>query len=243
MEIKRFFIDSSAFDGENFTITGEEFYHMTKVLRHKVGFKIIVCLNDGYDYYATITSINKDSVIAHLDEIVFNEAKTKCLVTLMQALPKGDKFDFICQKCVELGVGNIIPFTSHNTNETNVNYSRAMRIMLEACKQCGRSRISHIDELTTFDGIVKLTTDYDLVLMAYEHESVAVLGNHMNSIESANNIAIIIGSEGGFTEEEYNTLKSKGVKTFSLGKRILRAETASIVACSLLMYLKGEMNL
>ena len=243
MEIKRFFLDNSAFDGEKFVITGEECYHMIKVLRHKVGYRIIVCLNDGYDYYSTIASIEKDRVIAYLDEKVSNDTKTKCNVTLLQALPKGDKFDFICQKCVELGVLNIVPFLSHNTNETKVNYDRCQRIMLEACKQCGRSRISHIGDLTDFVGILSKLDEFDLVLMAYENESKLILRDHIEDIKSANNIAIIIGSEGGFTDEEYNLLKGKNVRTFSLGKRILRAETASIVAISLLMYEKGELNL
>ena len=243
MEIKRFFLDKSAFDGSKFVITGEEYYHMTKVLRHKVGYKIIVCLNDGFDYYSTITRIDKDSLIATLDKRVDNDTRTRSNVTLMQALPKGDKFDFICQKAVELGVSRVVPFMSHNTNEDKVNHARCRRIMLEACKQCGRSCISHVDDVTTFDGVFDMLDDYDAVFMAYENEREHVLGDYIDVLDSADNIAVIVGSEGGFTEDEYKTLRDRGVHTFSLGKRILRAETASIVAVSLVMYLKGEMNI
>ena len=243
MEIKRFFLDKSTFDGEKFVITGDEFYHMTKVLRHKVGYKIIVCLNDGIDYYSTITEIGKDSAVAMLDERVDNDTKTKCELTLFQALPKGDKIDFISQKCVELGVDYIVPFTSHNTNEDKVNYNRCMRIMLEACKQCGRSRISHLEQLVDFDSMYSMLKDYDIVLMAYEGETMHNLGDYASELAKANRIAVIVGSEGGFTTDEYEAYKKAGARTFSLGKRILRAETASIVAVSLVMYLKGEMNI
>lgn len=243
MEIKRFFLDKNSFDGEKFVFDGDEFVHMTKVLRHKVGYKIIVCLNDGKDYHATLTDIKKDHAIARLDSIVLNDSATKCDFTLFQALPKGDKFDFIAQKAVELGVNNIVPFVSEYTNEKVINHNRCMRIMQEASKQCGRSNVASLSDITNIDGIIERVKDYDLVLMAYENENEKAIGDYLIDIEKADNIAVIIGSEGGFSKEEYLKFGESGVKTFSLGKRILRCETASIVALSLAMYLKGEMNI
>lgn len=243
MEIKRFFLDKNSFDGDRFVISGDEFVHMTKVLRHKVGYKIIVCLNDGKDYHATVTAIEKDHAIARLDSIVLNDTATVCEFTLFQALPKGDKFDFIAQKAVELGVDKIVPFVSDYTNEKLINHNRCMRIMQEASKQCGRSNVASLFDITNIDGIIERVKDYGLALMAYEGETENTIGDYLFEIEKADSIAVIIGSEGGFSKEEYVKLKDSGVRPFSLGKRILRCETASIVALSLAMYLRGEMNI
>ncbi|MDE7337511.1 MAG: 16S rRNA (uracil(1498)-N(3))-methyltransferase, partial [Clostridia bacterium] len=147
MEIKRFFAEKEDYDGNNIKIYGEEFAHMTKVLRHKVGYKIIVNLDDGKDYECTLTEIKPDCAVAKVDSIKENECKTKAEVTLFQALPKGDKFDFIVQKCVELGVEKIVPFLSRYTNESKFNIVRSRKIAIEACKQCGRSRKAEVAEL------------------------------------------------------------------------------------------------
>jgi len=243
MEIKRFFLDKRFFDGEKFDIVGDEFIHMTKVLRHKVGYKIVVCLGDGKDYNATVTDIGRDGAVARLDSVVENNSATECGFTLFQALPKGDKFDFIAQKAVELGVKNIVPFLSEHTNEKDVNRNRCMRIMQEASKQCKRAELASLDEVTDIDGLIEATASYDIMLMAYENEKERVIGDYAKEIESAERIAVIVGSEGGFSESEYLKLKDAGVKTFSLGKRILRCETASVVAVSLAMYLRGEMKI
>lgn len=243
MDIRRFFIDKSAFDGNTFRISGDEYLHMTKVLRYKVGYKVILCLNDGYDYYSTITEIAKDYLIARLDDKINNDTRTISDITLIQAVPKGDKFDFIAQKSVELGVETIQPFISRYCNEKSINYDRCMRIMLEACKQCGRSRISELKDVISFADVVSSLNNYDAVFMAYENEREKNLNDYSDVVENAHKIAVIVGSEGGFADEEYQILKEKGVKTFSLGKRILRAETASVVAVSLIMFLKGEMNI
>ncbi|MDE5990688.1 MAG: 16S rRNA (uracil(1498)-N(3))-methyltransferase [Clostridia bacterium] len=241
MEIKRFFANSQDNDGSNIKIYGEEFTHMTKVLRHKVGYKIIVNLDDGKDYNCTLTEINSDFAIARIDSITENECRAKASVTLFQALPKGDKIDLIAQKCVELGVENIIPFTSRYTNESKFNHTRCQRIALEACKQCGRSRKAEIGELTDFDGLLNTLKDYDVIIMPYENSKVGKIGQVVG-LESGKKIALIIGSEGGFCEEEVEKVRKLGGEIISLGKRILRCETASIVAVSLVMYELGELQ-
>ena len=241
MEIKRFFANSDDFDGSNIKIYGEEFNHMTKVLRHKVGYKIVVNLDDGKDYNCTLTQISPDYAVANVDSITENECKAKASVTLFQALPKGDKFDLIVQKCVELGVENITPFLSRYTNESKFNLARSQRIALEACKQCGRSRKAQIGELTDFDGLLDSLKGYDVIIMPYENAKVGKIGN-VKGLESEKKIALIIGSEGGFCQEEVDKVKAMGGEIVSLGKRILRCETASIVAASLIMYELGELQ-
>lgn len=241
MEIKRFFANIQDFDGRSITIYGEEFLHMTKALRHKVGYKIIVSLDDGKDYYCSLAQIGKDFARADVEKTVENECKTKVGVTLFQALPKGDKLDLITQKCVELGVERIVPFLSRYTTENKFNRARLERIALEACKQCGRSRKAEIGELVEFDQVLEMFRDFDLVIMPYERATSGSLGD-IKQLENAKSIALIIGSEGGFCEQEVQKVQGVGGRIVSLGKRILRCETASIVGVGIVMYLLGELG-
>ena len=138
MEIRRFFADASDVCGDEVTIGGDEFVHMTKVLRHKPGYKIVVCPGDGSELDCTLTSIGADSALAHIDGRRRGAAELPYRVTLFQALPKGDKLSYIVQKCVELGAARIVPFLSERTEETKFNRPRMERVAIEACKQCGR---------------------------------------------------------------------------------------------------------
>ncbi|MDE7348311.1 MAG: 16S rRNA (uracil(1498)-N(3))-methyltransferase, partial [Clostridia bacterium] len=208
MEIKRFFADLKDFDGRYILVSGEEYTHMSKVLRHKVGYRIIVNLDDGKDYHCTITEMNKDYAKVEVDEIVDNECKASASVTLFQALPKGDKLDLITQKCVELGVEKIVPFLSQFTNENKFNLQRLNRIALEACKQCGRARSAQVGELVDFDGLLSALEEYDTIILPYEHAKVGKISD-VRGLEKGKKIALIIGSEGGFAQEEVDKIVAK----------------------------------
>ena len=241
MEIKRFFENAENFDGRYIVVDGEEYTHMSKVLRHKVGYQIIVNLDDGKDYYCIIREMSKDYAKAEVTDIVANECKASASVTLFQALPKGDKLDLIAQKCVELGVEKIIPFLSQYTNETKFNLPRLNRIALEACKQCGRARSAQIGDLVDFDGLLAMLDEYDVVILPYEHAKVGRL-SAVHGLEKGKKIALIIGSEGGFAQEEVDKIVEKRGQVVSLGKRILRCETAAIITSALIMYEMGDLQ-
>lgn len=241
MEIKRFFADKSDYSDGKIVISGEEFLHLTKVLRYKTGYKAIVNLDDENDYIGTLEGIYKDYAVIKVDEIKQNPCKTRAEVTLFQALPKGDKLDYIVQKCVELGVKKIAPFTSAYTNETKFNLTRQNRIALEACKQCGRSLKCEVLPLASFEEILKELSGYDTVIMPYEHATRGSMAK-VKGIEAGKKIALIIGSEGGFATEEVEAAKEKGAQIVSLGKRILRCETAAVIAAGLVMYELGELK-
>ena len=241
MEIKRFFANANNFDGRYIIIDGEEYTHMSKVLRHKVGYQIIVNLDDGKDYNCTIKEMNKDYAKAEVNEIVDNECKASASVTLFQALPKGDKLDLITQKCVELGVEKIVPFLSRYTNETKFNLQRLSRIALEACKQCGRARRPQVGDLVDFDGLLNMLDEYDTVILPYEHAKVGKI-SAVQGLESGKKIALIIGSEGGFAPEEAESIAAKRGQIVSLGKRILRCETAAIITSAIIMYELGDLQ-
>lgn len=238
MEIRRFFVNQSDISAGKITLTGDEFLHMSKVLRYKVGYKAIVCADDGVEHLCSIESINKDFAILSIEESHIQDTK-KCKVTLYAGLLKNNKLDFAIQKAVELGIDEIVPFVSRNTVENKISIERANKICLESAKQCGSAYLTKVLPLKTFDEVIKDFDKFDNVLFAYEDEK-------KHRIKDANlnvkNIAIVVGSEGGFTQEECKLAHDNGAEIVTLGKRILRAETASIVSCTLLLDSLGELD-
>ncbi len=241
MDIKRFFVSPSDKCEDEIFICGEELLHLTKVLRYKVGYKAVVCMGDGLDYMCTITSIDKSQAVAHIDEVIVNESMPKVQIVLCQALPKGDKLDFIVQKAVELGVSEILPFRSQFVAESKFNSDRLSRISVEASKQCGRAEKVKVDDLLEFDEMLCKIKDCDTIILPYENATCGKIGE-VKGLDKASKIAIIVGSEGGFDQSEVDKAKSIGAQVVSLGKRILRCETATIVATSLVLYEKGELS-
>lgn len=241
MEIKRFFVDPNSIHNGTVEITGDELYHMGKVLRCKVGYKIIVCDNSGKDYLCTITEISKDIAYANVDDTTINDSELDHYITLFQALPKGDKLDLITQKMVELGVKKLIPFTSRYTNESKFNQHRLEKISLEACKQCGRATICEVGGLIDIEDMYSQLSDYDLVIFPYENAEKGAI-DLIDNIEDNHSIAIVIGSEGGFHESEAQRVVEAGGISVSLGKRILRCETAAIVATALTINALGGLS-
>ena len=242
MEIRRFFVPNEAAYDNYITIDGDQFVHMTKVLRYKVGYQLILCLDDGVDYYCTIMEIGKKSAKARIDLVEKNNAVPYTKITLYQALPKGDKIDLITQKCTELGIYAIKPFLSQYTNETKFNKQRIEKIGMEACKQCGRGKLPIIGELCNFDEMLEDAMKNDILIMPYENAQFGKISSIRN-LKQAKTIGIIIGSEGGFSEEEVKKAKKLAkAKIVSLGNRILRCETAAIVANTLVMYEIGELS-
>ncbi len=231
MEIRRFFVNKSDICGNVVTVRGDEFIHLTKVLRYKVGYKATVCANDGIERLCTVNSIEKDFAVLSVDEIRVADRKSVSL-TLYAGLLKNNKLDFAIQKAVELGVDRIIPFTSSNCAENRFSVERANKIALEAAKQCGSAYLSEVKELTDIEEVIRSIPDYDEVLFAYEDEKSNAL---TDALSQGKNIAVIIGPEGGFQSVEAEKISSAGAKTVTLGRRILRAETASIVACALIL--------
>ena len=238
MEIRRFFVSKNAISNGKITVTGDEFLHMTKVLRYKVGFQAIVCANDGVENHCTIEEIGKDYALLNIDKSVIVDRKNVSL-TLYAGLLKNNKLDFVIQKAVELGVDKVVPFVSSNSAEMKFSRERGERIALEAAKQCGSAYLSKVGELESFKQVLDDLKAFDTVLFAYE-------GEKQNNIKTSNlngsNIALIVGSEGGFKSEEADEAKVKGAHIVTLGRRILRAETASIVLATLTLDKLGELD-
>ena len=241
MEIRRFFVPQEDVCGNKIYVRDEEFVHMTKVLRQKKGYRVVVCCGDGKDYEGVISAICGDYAVVDVDNVKDNDSDPVADITLFQALPKGDKMSLIVQKCTELGASRIQPFLSEFTEEEKFNRERMQRVAKEACKQCGRSLSCEVEPLISFDDAVTLFADYDCVIMPYENATCGKIGD-VKGLGGARRIAVVIGSEGGFSPEETEAAKAVGAQIVSLGRRILRCETAGLVAITLIAYERGELE-
>ena len=247
--MRRFYIKTDkAYEFEQeIVVSGEEFNHIVNVLRYNEGDKLIVIDGCGSEYYSVIEKINKKDLVLKIENILDSKSETKANVTVFQALVKGDKFELIIQKLTELGVKKLVPFSSNfcQVKPNTTRLDRLEKISIEALKQCGRAKKVEIDTIKSLNEVLNLLKEYDKVIFAYENETTSLenkdLLNEKN--EPYKKVAIIIGSEGGFSEDESNKIRSlTNVKCVSLGNRILRAETASISLTSVVMFLLGEWN-
>lgn len=238
MEIKRFYGSGDPAAGTLY-IEGEELYHLAKVLRYKPGYKAIVCTGDGYDYLCTLQEIGNDAAALKVEEKTPCEGDPQFEVRLFQSQPKSAKADFIVQKAVELGASEIIFFTSRYSAEEKFNLRRAEKIAAEACKQCGRSRLVPVTFVQGFEEALNMCTA-ERVVMPYER---AERGSMHAALEGSRaDVDLIIGSEGGFCKEEAELAAARGARLISLGKRILRCETAAAVALALVQYERGQLG-
>ena len=241
----KFFISKNQIDGEIISIFGEDAHHISRSLRMTVGESIIVSDEDALEYDCVLESFLDGCVKARIVDKKKSVAESCVRVHLYQALPKGEKLDLIIQKSVECGAFDVTPFESERCiakakgdNESRKTERRS-KIALEAAKQCGRGIIPAIHPTINFKQMLEEAMHSDVCLFCYEGERTAPLGKVLKKLRTEkqiHDISIIIGSEGGFSPSEANLAKEAGAIMIGLGKRILRAETAAILALSCLVY-------
>ena len=232
----RFFIDSLV--GGKFTVTGEQAKHIEKSLRMKIGETLILC-HDMMDYECEITGFSPDGVAVRLLKSQKNENEPNVRVTLYQALPKGDKLDTVIMKAVELGVHEICPILSERSvsrpdEKSALNKVRRWRkIAEEAAMQSQRGIIPAVSEILGFDEALKKFCSHELCIVFYEGG-----GESLREIlkTRAADIAVFIGPEGGIGKAEIARFMDGQAVTATLGKRILRTETAPVTALSIIMF-------
>ncbi|MEG1806004.1 MAG: 16S rRNA (uracil(1498)-N(3))-methyltransferase [Clostridia bacterium] len=244
MEKRRFYIDKDAIIGDKATLYDDERNHLVNVLRMNIGDEAILVCGDGFDYVAKVILIEKQYVLLEIISKDANSAEPKKRLDVFQGVAKGEKMDLITQKLTELGARALIPFVSTFTvaKENTVKLDRLNKITREAIKQCKRSNCLIVEEAVQFDEMLSRIGDYDLVIFAYEKEVDGNLNSFFTNLDTINKVAIIVGAEGGFSEEEAEKIVRAGAKIVTLGKRILRCETAAIVLSALVMYEMKEMN-
>lgn len=227
-------------------ITGEDARHIALSLRMQPGERATVCNARGNDYQCEIVSVTPEQVTLRVCEVVPSAGEPRARVTLYQAMPKADKLELIVQKSVELGVARIVPMLTErcvsrpDEKSMRKKCERYNRIALEAAKQCGRGRVPEVETLIGFDEALKrIQNAAGLGIFFYENANNSLSGALANGVPDE--IAILIGSEGGFTPEEAARARQAGLLELSLGSRILRCETAPLAALTAILYATGEM--
>lgn len=241
----RFFANLSQINDNSIVINGEDAKHIGVVLRMKKNDKLIVCDGQNTDYSCIIKDISKDLIQLEILEKERNSIEPKIKIKLYQSIPKIDKMEFIIQKCIEVGVDEIIPTVTERTivkidkNKINSKYERWNKIAESASKQCMRGKIPKISKPISFLEALNKSKSTDLALIPYEYEKLNKLRLSLQDFVG-NSISIFIGPEGGFTESEIKLAKQNNLIPITLGKRILRTETAGLVTISNILYELGD---
>ena len=232
--MKRFF---GRKENDNIIIENDEFLHLKKVLRLNEGDQVIASINDENDYYCTIAKINKNDCVLIVDNVEKCPALPNKNITLFQMMPKKDYFDAILPKSIELGVSEIVPFSSAYTQNKIFKRERIQTQIQTACKQCERSKLPIVSDIIPFKQMLERLKDFDVVIFAYENEEKPF---NAEILQGKQSIAVIIGNEAGFSQEEANSIQAQGVQSISLGKRILRCDTAVVATLALVSVLSGN---
>lgn len=237
---RRFFIEKLNDGCTETWLEGEEFVHAKTVLRVEEGAEIVLLDGSGKEYSAIVAKIEKRRLLAHITGATDGEREPKTEIYLLCGALKGDKTELVVQKATELGVSKIGVFSSEYCsaymNENKLE--RLNKVAREAAKQCLRSRAPSVEYFSDFSAALKSAESYKNKLFACEFLS----NPDGDMAELSGSTALVVGSEGGFTEGEFALAQSLGFKGISLGKRILRAETAAFAMCALAAFALGELK-
>lgn len=239
----RFYVTSEDIKDNIITILGSDVNHIRNVLRMRKGDELVICNGQGKDYYCIINSVSAESVTAWINSSALSDRELSIKITLFQGLPKADKLELIIQKAVELGVHEIIPvMTARSIIKLDDKKREAMKlkrwqIIAEgAAKQSGRAIIPKIGAVTDYKTAINLAGAMDMAIIPYENtrgmESTRAV---MSRLKGCNTIGVIIGPEGGFEEREISLAEACGAIPVSLGRRILRTETAGLAVLSMML--------
>lgn len=245
----QFFVDPAQIDGHTVTITGTDVNHIKNVLRMKSGEEIAVSNGmDNREYRCAIESLKEDRIVCRLLFVKEDGLELPARIFLFQGLPKADKMEFIIQKAVELGVFEVIPVVTKRTvvkldaKKAAAKRTRWNAIAEAAAKQSKRRIIPGVAECMGFKQAVEYAAKMELKLIPYElSDGMETTKRLIESIRAGWDVAVFIGPEGGFAEEEIALAQEAGILPITLGKRILRTETAGMTVLSWLMYqLEGQ---
>ena len=243
-----FFVTKDKIENDLVRIDGGDFNHIKNVLRMKKGETFLISV-ENKSHLCQVENFTESEVVATIIERDYMDTSLPVEIHLFQALPKADKLELIIQKAVELGAEKVFPVQTEHCvvqiegKKIKSKLERWNAISESAAKQCKRAFVPKVNEPLSFKEMTEIVNTYDLFLVAYENEQGSLsTKTALDKIKKGMRIAVLIGSEGGLSQREVGALKDKGATVISLGKRILRAETAAISALSILM-MHAEMNL
>lgn len=242
-----FFVNDSSRNGDYYYITDGDFNHIKNVLRMKAGDKFLVSLNGKSDL-CVLDELTGDTAIAKIEEENYQDTSLSVKLYLFQGLPKSDKMELVIQKAVELGAEGIIPVEMSRCvvkveeKKKKSKQARWQAISESAAKQSKRTVIPTVYDITSYKNALKMAEEMDLFIVPYESkDGMEATKKALSQMKSGMKVGILIGPEGGFDEKEIDLAQEMGGIIVSLGKRILRTETAAITALSMCM-LYAEMN-
>lgn len=238
---KRFFCENLNYPAETTAVLeGEEFTHAKTVLRVEEGAEIVLLDGSGKEYSAIVAKIEKHRLTAHITGAICGDKEPKTQIYLLCGALKGDKTELIVQKATELGASRIGVFSSEfcsaYMNENKLE--RLKKVAREAAKQCLRSRAPEIEYFGDLKSALLSAENYTNKLFACEFLN----NSYADMSQLSGSTAVVVGSEGGFSEAEFSLAQTLGYAGISLGKRILRAETAAITVCALTAFALGELK-
>jgi len=245
--MSRFYVPQPRIEKGMLKIEGDEVKHIRKVLRLKAGDEIIVFDGLGKEFEGAIVEEGLSSILIKIQNIFSSKRDSPLEVTLAQSLLKGEKMDYLIQKATELGVKEIIPFFSSRSvpllekSKKLKRHHRWEKIAIEASKQCGRGVVPKIESLQDYSDMLQTASPDTLRLILWEKEGIK-LKEILERLKEKKKIFFIIGPEGGFSQLEVDEAKKTGFIPVTLGRRILRAETASLCFLSILQYEKGDIG-
>ncbi len=248
--MRRFYLDQSKMKGKDVILSGQDARHLRDVLRLKPGDRVCLFDGTGHEYLAEIGETLKDEVSLTLLDHLAYESESPVQITLVQAFLKDGKMDTLVRQVSELGIGRWLPFLAARSvarpdgERLKSRKERWIKIVREALKQCGRSRLPEISDTVSFKEAISMVSDCDVKILFWE-KSDTPLSDMVQDLRSTNadcrSVCLCLGPEGGFVDAEVEEAVNQGFRTLSLGPRILKADTASVAACVLAQYLFGDM--
>ncbi|KEO83794.1 16S rRNA (uracil(1498)-N(3))-methyltransferase [Tumebacillus flagellatus] len=246
--MQRYFVQPDAIADGRVTITGDDVKHIVRVMRMEAGEEVIVCDGLGRAFRVELTDLGDSSVEANIVEELAQSPEPAVKITLAQGLPKGDKMELIVQKGTEVGIARFLPVdmarcvVQYDAKKEAKRRERWQKIAKEAAEQAHRNLIPSIGEPMSFKQVMSSLDGFDLVVVPYEGEKARSLREVLADAPDARHICVLIGPEGGIADAEIETALSKGALPVTLGPRILRTETAGLVAATCIYYHYGEMG-
>ncbi|HIJ55416.1 MAG TPA: 16S rRNA (uracil(1498)-N(3))-methyltransferase [Deltaproteobacteria bacterium] len=246
--MRRFYIRPEALNQKIGLISGSDAKHVVKVLRLKERDRLLLFDGNGFDYEAEIVRLSPEKAEVNILRKFPSKSEPVVHITVAQALLKDRKMDDIIRQITELGIFRWIPFPAHrsvsrlDSLRLSSRIERWERIAKESLKQCGRSKIPAIIPVDSFEAMLSLSENSEMKIIFWENETAALTDFKALHERPVQQIFIGIGPEGGFTEEEIERAAACGFQTLSLGPRILKSDTATVAACTLMQYLYGDLG-
>ncbi|MCL4245337.1 MAG: 16S rRNA (uracil(1498)-N(3))-methyltransferase [Candidatus Dadabacteria bacterium] len=229
-------------EDEKAVIGGADYRHMVKALRLGVGDEVTLFGGDSREYTGVISSVGSRELIVDITGSRLIAADPVIDITILQGLPKGEKMDYIVEKATELGAARIVPVVTERSQVRKTEkHRRWERIALEASKQCGRTKPTLIENTLEFKEALLFKNESDLAIILHTESSLGIKEFLRNTLQGAKNIIVLIGPEGGFSQNEVLLAIEMGFTSLGLGPRILRTETASLAVLSIIQFQHGDL--